>query len=96
MTDRKMYIDKFAGKLKEYDSEIEKLENKARDLLGEAKSKINEGISGLQLKRRNTENKLNELKKSSTEAWMEIKNGVEEMEEDLQKSIVRAKQKFLT
>lgn len=94
MTDRKMYIDKFADKLKQFDDDIEKLENKTRNKLDVVKVKLDEGIKEIQQKRKNAGDKFSELKESSNDAWKELKKGLEKVENDLQTSIRKAKNKF--
>jgi hypothetical protein len=94
MTDRKLYIDKFADKLKQFDDEIAKLENKAGSSLDVVKEKIDDNIKAIQGMRKNAGEKFSELKQSSSDAWSELRKGLEQVEKDLQTSIVNAKKKF--
>lgn len=94
MTDRKIYIDKFAEKLKQFDDEIEKLETKAGSSLNAVKEKLEESINVIQLKRKNVGDRFSDLQKSGSDAWMEIRMGLENVEKDLHTAIVKAKKKF--
>jgi hypothetical protein len=94
MVDRKEYIDKISTQLKEWDSEIENIELKAKNSADNTKIKFDNGISEIKRQKNEFENKLTELKESTGDAWLEIKNGLEKIELDLRETYDRTKQKF--
>ena len=88
--DRKVYIDKMAAKLKEWDDDIIKLESKAGELKDDASAKYHRQLTELKSKRDNAGQKLDHLRSSGGEAWDELKEGLEKSWDTLEESFKRA------
>ncbi len=94
MINRKVYIEKLSQKLKSWDNEISKLELKAKESSAKAKVNINERLEELRLMRSNIEKRIDGLKSSSDNAWSEIKEGVEKIEDEIKETINNVKNNF--
>lgn len=88
--DRKIYIDKMASKLKEWDDDILKLEDKAEEMKDEASAKYREQLADMKSRREQARKKLEHLRNSSGEAWEELKDGMEKSWDTLQASSKKA------
>lgn len=77
MEDRKVYIDKMAAKLKEWDAEIQKLEARTETVKADARAKYRQQINELRKKMEETQQKLKQIKEASEGAWEELKDGIE-------------------
>ena len=77
MEDRKVYIDKMAAKLKEWDEKIQKLETKLNSAGAGAKVEFRQQITELRSKREEAQQKLKKLQASSEGSWEELKAGIE-------------------
>lgn len=92
MTDRKEYIDKLAGQLKEWDNEIESIETKAKTKALITKDYFDEQLSEMKAKREIFAEKLSRMKESGDNAWVELKNGIEKAGNELKESAVKARE----
>lgn len=77
MENRKEYIDKMAAKLKEWDDEILKLQDKATDSTDKVKTEIENHIKDLQTKKDAANQKLSELQEVGKDTWGDVKAGAE-------------------
>jgi flagellar hook-basal body complex protein FliE len=87
---RKIYINKFDRKLKEWDKEIAKLEKRAESITKTLHQRIDE----LKEHRDHAATKTSDLLQSSEDAWIEVKYGAEEALNDLKKAFKKARGKF--
>jgi len=94
MSDRKIYIEKMSAKLKEWDSEIQKLEAKAGMLKADVKDKYQTEINQLSNKRKETQAKLEEIKNSGKESWTDLKDGFESAWRSLDAALKQAVSRF--
>jgi DNA repair ATPase RecN len=77
MSDREVYIEKMAAKLKEWDAKIEKLEIKAKASTTDVKKEYNREIEDLKRQREKVQAKIHKLRESGDDAWDELKAGLE-------------------
>ncbi|BFN37546.1 hypothetical protein [Fidelibacter multiformis] len=77
MSEREVYIEKMAAKLKEWDAKIEKLEAKARNAQADVKKEYDEQIREMKTQREKVQNKIHKLRESGDDAWDELKAGLE-------------------
>jgi len=77
MSDREVYIEKMAAKLKEWDAKIEKLEVKARNAKADVKKEYDEQIRELKKQRDKVQNRIHKLRESGDDTWDELKTGLE-------------------
>lgn len=94
MNSRKQYIDKMAGKLKEWDNKIMQLEQKAKMKKTEASIETKQKLENLRQKRDEGKEKLTELRESGSEAWEEMKTGFEKSWKDIKVSMQEAFNQF--
>ena len=94
MEDRKVYIDKMAAKLKEWDLEVQKLEGKAEMATADVKAKYHQQIKELQVKKEAAQQKLDKIQEAGEGAWEELKDGVEQSWKILGDSVKSAMDKF--
>ena len=94
MTTRHEYIDKFKGKLDEWDADIDEIESKTQKAKADLKFELEDQITSLKVKRDIAELKLSEIKDSSEEAWEDFKTGAEEAWGDLKDAIEKARSYF--
>ncbi len=88
--DRKLYIDKMAAKLREWDDDILKFENKVDKIKNDTSSKYHEQLEELKHRREQARQKLDHLRQNSGEAWEELKEGMENSWNSLEISIRKA------
>ena len=77
MENRKDYIDKMAARLKEWDTEVQKLEAKAETAKADVKASYNQQINELRLKKEEAQQKLKKIQDAGEDAWEELKDGAE-------------------
>jgi len=71
------FIDQMESQLKTLETKADDLSSRAQTLQGEAKTAANEKIATLEEKREQARKRLKALKASSTEAWEELKMGLQ-------------------
>jgi phage host-nuclease inhibitor protein Gam len=94
MENRKDYIDKMAARLKEWDTEVQKLEVKAETVKADMKASYNQQINELRLKKEEAKLKLKKIQDAGEDAWEELKEGVEKSWNIFEDSIKTAWGKF--
>jgi hypothetical protein len=94
MENRKEYIDKMAARLKEWDTEVEKLEVKAETAKADLKASYNQQINELRLKKAEAQQKLKKIQDAGEDAWEELKEGAEKSWQIFEDSIKNAWGKF--
>jgi multidrug resistance efflux pump len=90
MENRKDYIDKMAARLKEWDTEIEKLEIKAELAKADVKASYNQQINELRLKKEEAHQKLKKIQDTGEDAWEELKDGAEKSWQIFEDSVKKA------
>ena len=89
---KKRYEKRLQGQLSEWSDDIEKLKVKVKET--DFQEMYNNQIADLKVKQKETSEKLTELKKSSGEAWGDIKSGAELAFESLGSAIKSASSRF--
>ncbi len=84
----------FQERLDEVSKKVDELKQKARHATGDAAKRYQTAISDLQSKRDVAQKKVKELGSASSEAWQEIKMGVDKAYDELQKAYKEAVAKF--
>lgn len=77
MKERKEYIEKLNGQLKEWDRKIEDLEAKAKQAKQDARSDYQNQLQTLKGKRQEAASRINEIREASEDAWQELRSGAE-------------------
>ncbi len=91
---REQYIDKLSAQLKEWDTKLEKYENKALQARGDAEMEFKKRIADLREKKAKAGSKLQKMKESSSVAFEELKTGTEEAFEKVKNAFKSAFSKF--
>jgi hypothetical protein len=94
MENRKDYIDKMAARLREWDTEVEKLEAKAETAKADMKASYNQQINELRIKKEEAKLKLKKIQDAGEDAWEELKDGAEKSWNIFEDSIKNAWAKF--
>lgn len=94
MSLKKAYEQKMDAQIREWSAKIDVLKAKADKAGAEQKVKYYERIESLQNKRKELENKFDELRNSSELAWEEFRGGVEQAWGELKNAVERAGEKF--
>lgn len=94
MTDRQAYIEKLEAKLKEWDSQISQLSAKAKKVKADIKIDYNEKLDRTKAKRDELADKIQDLRRSSDDAWQAIKDGTDRISSELTKTFDDVKSKF--
>jgi hypothetical protein len=85
---------KLEARLKELDAEIVKLREKGRDLKDDAKADWDRKLAGLEAKRDAARAKLDEVGRSSAEAWKDVQKGAQSAWDELDKAFRDASREF--
>ena len=88
MSVKEDYLKKIEAQIKEWSAKIDELKEKG------VKGKYDEIMENLIAKRETAQNKLQELKKSSDEAWVDIKVGLENARDELKEALEKAVSQF--
>lgn len=91
---REQYIDKMAAKLKEWNTEIEKLESKAQKAGLDAQKEIRKEIENLRAKKQKADYKLEDIKKAGEDSWKELQSETEGAFEEIKSSLKNAVNRF--
>jgi hypothetical protein len=92
--DKTDFITSTEQKLKELDAKIDELVKKSEDNKDEAKAQAELALAALRDQRAKLTEKFDDLKKSSAEAWKELKMGFEAAVNELERAYENAKSKF--
>jgi DNA repair exonuclease SbcCD ATPase subunit len=76
-TTRDAYVQKIKAKLDEWNAEIDKLEAQARQKEADTQRHLQERIDLVKAKRETAEKKLDELRQAGSDAWQDLKAGLE-------------------
>lgn len=94
MENRKAYLDKMAARLKEWDDEIVKLEEKVFAVKTDARAEYHKQLMELLNKKDAAESKLKNIIDARDDVWQELKSGIELSWEILEDSIKNARAKI--
>jgi hypothetical protein len=88
------YQEKIEAQMKEFAAKIDILATKAGQAKAEAKVKYYEQIEGLRAKQESVRQKLQGLKEPGSEAWGDLKKGIDSALEDLKVAVQSAVSRF--
>lgn len=94
MSSKQAYVEKMQARLNKWDSEIEALEAKARETAADAKIEYFEQLDTLKKYQRDTQSKLDDLRRSGDEAWKDMKTGVDQAWDSLERAVDNASSRF--
>lgn len=77
MDERNEYIEKLSAQMVEWDNQIERLKDKAKNSTPEMTVDNSKAIAALQLKRNEAAVKLQGISAASDDEWKELKSGTE-------------------
>lgn len=91
---KEQFETRLKASLTEMEEEIEELREKGHALKDEAKTRWNEKMADLEAKQKVARDKLDEVRKSTTEAWTHVEKGAQAAWEDVRKSLQEAAKEF--
>jgi hypothetical protein len=91
---RDAYVEKLKAKLDEWNAEIDKLQAKADQASAEAEIEMQKNIEELKAQRAEARQKLDDLSRSGSGAWEDLKAGVDKAWHALGESIKSARSRF--
>ncbi len=94
MDTKTAYKQKIQSQLDEWNAEIDKLKAKADSAGADAQLEYNQQIKEIRDRQDTVKQKLNELEESSEGAWEEVKTGMDEAMDALDKSLKSAASRF--
>ncbi|MBT8078610.1 MAG: coiled coil domain-containing protein [Gammaproteobacteria bacterium] len=94
MNDKKAYEQKMEARLEEWAAEIDKLKARAKKSDAEAKIEINNQIDEAKEMQQKVEDRLDELRSTSDDAWSDIKQGLDAASASLGASLRSAVSRF--
>jgi uncharacterized coiled-coil DUF342 family protein len=94
MNMKNAYQDKMDARLREWQANIDALRARADQVSAEQRIKYYEEIESLRTKQQRVHEKLEVLRTAGTDAWEEVKTGVEVAWSDLQDAVQRARDKY--
>jgi septal ring factor EnvC (AmiA/AmiB activator) len=77
MESRKEYIDKFARQLKQWDSDIQVMQEKIKNYASNTKIDLQKQLNNLESQRNILKIKLDKMKDGSDEIWKDLREGTE-------------------
>lgn len=94
MIKKEEYIEKLAAQLKEWNTKIDLLKDKAAKGTAEIKIVINKDLEALNNKMKDAQSKLQEIKGKSGDAWKVFAEGTNKAWNDLREAVHQATEKF--
>ena len=87
MDKRTEYIEKLSAQMVEWDTQIEKLKDKAESAAPESKSDYGQAIAALQLKRDEAAQKLQGISAASDHEWEDLKTGTDQVWDEVRTTL---------
>lgn len=94
MEEKSAFQEKYEAKFKEWKAKIAQLEARAEQVKADAKIEYQEKIKELKEKEKTAHRKLDEIKKSGSETWKDLRSGLEKAGDELKASLDRVVSKF--
>jgi uncharacterized coiled-coil DUF342 family protein len=91
---RNEYVQKLKGKIEEWNSDFDQLENKADEAKAEIRTKFQKEVQDLKTKRKELNEKIGVLRKSGEVAWEDVKVGADIAYQALGEALKSAKSRF--
>lgn len=92
--DRKAFIEKLVGRIRQWENEIDKLEAKAQEAEAELKVEYGRQIEELRSQKKAMEEKLEKLEQAGDAAWQELKGSLETALNNMDNALRSALEKF--
>ena len=86
---RTQYVEKLSAQMVEWDVQIDRLKDKAENATDEAKSEYTKAFGALQLKLDQAAEKLQGIAMSSVDEWEDMKDGAEQIWDEV-KDLLRS------
>jgi uncharacterized coiled-coil DUF342 family protein len=94
MTDKDAYVQKLHAKLDEWNAEIDKLKAKADNAEAEFRIEYEKEIENLRKRRKEAEIKLTEVRQAGEGAWEDLKSGVQNAWDSMEKALKSAQSRL--
>lgn len=95
MTENKdAYVEKLQAKMDEWNAEIDRLEAKARQAKADSKINYEKELENLRAKRRDLQEKIDQVQQSGKGAWEDLKAGIEAAGQALEMAVKSAASRF--
>lgn len=94
MEKKDAYVKKLHAKMDEWNAQIDKLAAKAQQAKADTKIAYEEDMEDLRAKRKKLKDKIEQVQKSSGDAWGDFKAGIELAWESLDTAVKSAAQRF--
>jgi len=91
---RDVYVEKMKAKLDEWNADIAKLEARARQKEADVQVSYQDQIETLKNRRNAAEEKLEKMRKGGSEAWSDLKEGLERAADSLGEALRSAQSRF--
>ena len=94
MSKREIFVEKLKAQLDEWNAEVDRLESKTEVIDAHYRAQYRAVIQEIKGKAQQIERKLTVIRNSSTDAWEDLKAGVEGAWKDFEASLKQAKERF--
>lgn len=94
MSKRDEYLEKLKLKLESWNIELDKLENKIKELDIDKKFKYQDRIQDLRKRREEVKQKIKEIQEASGDAWKDFRKGAEKAWQAFREGIENARDQF--
>lgn len=94
MSKREEYIEKLKAKLDSWNTELDRLENKIKELDIDKKFKYQDRIQELRNRREEVKQKIKEIQEASGDAWQDFRKGAEKAWQAFREGIENARAQF--
>ncbi len=84
------YQKKMEAQLKEWDGQLDQLMARAAKMKTDARGKVEAEIDGLKARRATAQKKLDELRQRGEDAWVDLKDGAEQIWNDINQALGKA------
>ncbi|MHC5212109.1 MAG: sll1863 family stress response protein [Planctomycetota bacterium] len=91
-TEREAYLEKLKARLDEWNARIAVLEARANQSKAEVKRRYAEQVAALKRQRDEVRVRVDKLRKTSGDAWRDVRRGIEEAGERLGDALERARE----
>lgn len=92
--DRNSYVQRLKSKLDEWNAEIELIEAKGERLKTQKKLEYQEELAALSRKRDELQERLEEVRNGSEEAWLDLRQACDQAWDNLKQGLARARKRF--
>ena len=94
MTNKEAYEQKLQARMDQWKAEIDRLKAQAAEAQADAQLVYNKQIEQLHSQQQEAQSKFDELRRSSDDAWQDLKGGVESAWDSLEQAVQTAASRF--